>query len=105
MGTGVPSAFSILLQIFTQRQGKAGEENEAKDPTEQHKQMERYIMFLIGRINVVKMTILPQEIYRFQCNLYQNTNGIFHRTRTNNYKICMETQKAPKSQNNLEKEE
>ena len=28
-----------------------------------------------------------------QCNPYQATNGIFHRTRTNNFKICMETQK------------
>ena len=26
---------------------------------------------------------------------FQNTNGIFHRTRTNNFKICMETQKRP----------
>ena len=30
---------------------------------------------------------------------------IFHRTRTNNFKICMETQKTLNSQNNLEKEE
>ena len=29
--------------------------------------------------------------------------GIFHRTRTNNFKIYMETQKTPNSQNNLEK--
>ena len=34
-----------------------------------------------------------------------NIYGIFHRTRTNNSKICMETQKTPNSQNNLEKEE
>ena len=67
--------------------------------------MERYTVFLIGRINVVKMTILPQAIYRFQCNLYQNTNGIFHRTRTNNSKIYMETQMISNSQNSLEKEE
>ena len=36
---------------------------------------------------------------------YQNSNGIFHRTRTNNPKICMEPQKSPNSQSNLEKEE
>ena len=27
------------------------------------------------------------------CNPYQATNGIFHRTRKNNFTICMETQK------------
>ena len=31
-----------------------------------------------------------------QSNLYiQATNGIFHRTRTNNFTICMETPKKP----------
>ena len=29
-----------------------------------------------------------------QCNPYQVTNGIFHRTRTKNFTIHMETQKA-----------
>ena len=33
----------------------------------------------IGRINIVKTTILPKSIYRF--NPYQNTHDIFHRTR------------------------
>ena len=37
----------------------------------------------IERINIVKMTILPKAIYKTQSNLYQTTNGIFHRTRTN----------------------
>ena len=63
--------------------------------------MERYTMLWIGRINVVKMTILPKTIYS-QCNLYQITNGIFHRTRTNHLKISMETQKTPNSQSSLE---
>ena len=31
--------------------------------------------------------------------------GIFHRTRTNNTKICMETKKTLSNQGNLEKEE
>ena len=31
--------------------------------------------------------------------------GIFHRPKTNSFKICMETQKTLNSQNNLEKEE
>ena len=59
----------------------------------------------IGRINIVKMSILSKAIYRFQCNPYQATNGIFHRTRTNNFPICMEIQKTLNSQSNLEKEE
>ena len=39
----------------------------------------------VGRINIAKMTILPNAIYRF--NPYKNTNGIFHRTRTKNFAI------------------
>ena len=40
---------------------------------------------------------------QIQCNPYQTTNGIFHRTRTKNFTICMETQKTLNSLNNLEK--
>ena len=36
--------------------------------------------FCIGQISTVKMTILPKAI-QIQCNPYQITNGIFHRTR------------------------
>ena len=57
----------------------------------------------IGRINILKMTLLPSNL-QIQCNPYQTTNGIFHRTRTKNFTICMETQKTPNSQSNLEKE-
>ena len=39
-----------------------------------------------------------------QCNPYQITNGIFHRTRTKNFTIHMETQKTPNSERSLEKE-
>ena len=42
---------------------------------------------------------------QIQCNPYQITNGIFHRTRTKNFIIHMETQKTPNSQSSLEKEE
>ena len=38
-----------------------------------------------------------------QCDPYEITNGVFHRTRTKNFKICMKTQKTPNSQSNLEK--
>ena len=46
----------------------------------------------IGRINIVKMSILPN--LQIQCNPYQATNGILHRTRTKNFTICVEIQKA-----------
>ena len=38
-----------------------------------------------------------QYLSEYQC--------IFHRTRASNSKMCMEGQKAPHNQNNLEKEE
>ena len=39
-----------------------------------------------------------------QYKLYETANGIFHKTTTKNFTICVETQKTPKSQSNLEKE-
>ena len=59
----------------------------------------------IGRINILKMSILPQSNLHIQSNPYQATNGIFHRTRTNDFAICMEIQETSNSQNNLKKEE
>ena len=58
----------------------------------------------VGRINIVKMTILPPNtIYRFNCDPYQIINGIFHRTRTKNFTIHIETQKTPKAKAVLRK--
>ena len=47
---------------------------------------------------------VTQSNLQIQCNFYQITNGIFHRTRMKNFTICMETQKILNSQSNLEKE-
>ena len=41
---------------------------------------------------------------QIQCDPYQ-INGVFHRTRTKNITVCMETQKTLNRQSNLEKEE
>ena len=57
-----------------------------------------------GRINTVKMTITQGNL-QIQCNPYQITNGIFHRIRTKNLTIHMETQKTLSSQSSLEREE
>ena len=42
---------------------------------------------------------------QIQCDPYQITNGICHRTRTKNFIFHMETQKTLKSQSSLKKEE
>ena len=40
---------------------------------------------------------------QIQCNLYQITNGIFHRIRTKMFQFLMETQNTTNSKCNLEK--
>ena len=44
----------------------------------------------IGRINIIKMSILPKAIYRFKAILIKNTNAVFQRSRRNISKIYME---------------
>ena len=64
--------------------------------------MERYTMFLDWKNQYCQNVCTTQSNLQIQCNLYRITNGIFYRTRTKNLKICMETQKTPNSQSNLE---
>ena len=66
--------------------------------------MERYTMFLDGKNQHCENDSTTQSNLQIQCNPYQTTNGIFHRTRTKNFTICMETQKTLNSKSNLGKE-
>ena len=61
-------------------------------------------MFLAWKTQHCENDYTTQSNLQIQCNPYQTTNGIFHRTRTKNFRICMETQKTLNSQSNLEKE-
>ena len=66
--------------------------------------MERYTMFLDWKNQHCENDSTSQSNLQIQCNPYQTTNGIFHRTRTKYFTICMETQMTPNSPSNLEKE-
>ena len=67
--------------------------------------MVKYTMSLDWKNQYCENGYTSQSNLQIQCNPYQNTNGIFHRTKTNNPKICMEPQMTPNSQNNFKREE
>ena len=56
-----------------------------------HKQVERYFMFLGRKNQYCENEYTTKCNLQIQCNPYQITNGIFHRTRTKNFTIHMET--------------
>ena len=60
----------------------------------QHKQMERYFMFLDRKNQYFENDYNTKFNLQIQCDPYQITNGIFHRTRTKNFTIHMEKQKT-----------
>jgi len=67
--------------------------------------MEKYTMFMDWKNQYSENEYTTQIIYRFNAIPIKITNGIFQRTRTNNFTLCMEIQKTLNSQCNLEKEE
>ena len=62
-------------------------------------------MFLGRKNQYCENDYTTKHNLQIQCDPYQITNGIFHRTRTKNFTVHMETQKTPNSQSSLEKEE
>ena len=66
--------------------------------------MERYSIFPGMKNPYCENDNTTKCSLQIQCNPYQITNGIFHRTRTKYFTINMKTQKSPYSQSSLEKE-
>ena len=55
--------------------------------------MERYTMSLDWKNQHCENDYTTQSNLQIQCNPCHTTNGIFHRTRTKNFTICVETQR------------
>ena len=69
------------------------------------KEMQRYSIFLDWKNQNCENDYTTKCNLQIQCDPYQITNGIFHRTRTKSFTIHMETQKTLNSQSSLEIEE
>ena len=62
-------------------------------------------MFLVGRFNIMKMTMLPNVIYRFNAVSIKSPMAFFTKLEQKKFTIHMETPKIQNSQISLEKAE
>ena len=62
------------------------------------------MMFLDQKDQYCQNDYTTQGNLQIQCNPYQITNGVFHKTRKELFSVCMKTQKTPNSHSNPEKE-
>ena len=58
----------------------------------------------VGRIDIVKITILQNVIYIFNAIPFRVPMAFFHRIKTKSFTIHMETQKTPNCQSSLDGE-
>ena len=65
--------------------------------------MEKYTVFMDWKNQYSENEYTTQSNLQIQCNPYQATNGVFHRSRRNNFTICVEIQKNLNSQAILRK--
>ena len=67
--------------------------------------MDRYSMFLGRKNQYCENDYATKCNLQIQCDPYQITSGIFHRTRTKHFTIHMEAQKTSNTQSSLKKED
>ena len=66
--------------------------------------MERHPVFMDGRLNVDKISLMPKAIYKFNAIPIKIPTACFLRNKKIYPKIYTESQATPNSQNNLETE-